>query len=198
MQRHTLQPADLPTFRPEFGLHANPLRKPQSPVQIEILNKRQISLRSLHVAIAVTDSWHMSATRDESVQFDRDSADANRGYAGAVTPRALRVWSWWCHEPTVHDQLVFVVATTSRNELNRTCARLNILVPGHVTRLRAHESGFGEAMRTPAQLLWMPLERYGQQPHHWFHEDQLAAARSPAPTPSGRAWLATERIGRSR
>ncbi|WP_139228727.1 hypothetical protein [Blastococcus tunisiensis] len=138
------------------------------------------------MAIAITDPWHMSATRDDTVQVDSTSAEAKRGYADAVTFRALRVWSWWRRESTVHDLLVFVVATTSRDELNRTCARLNILTPGHVTRLRAHESGFGEAMRTPAQLLWMPLEKYGQQPHHWFHEDQLAAARSSAPTSPGR------------
>ncbi|SFD96236.1 hypothetical protein [Blastococcus tunisiensis] len=146
------------------------------------------------MTIAATDSWQMPTPRDEAVHVDNSSAHAKPGYAGAGTPRALRVWSWWCHEPTVRDLVVFIVATTTREELNRTFARLHILTPGHVTRLRAHESGFGEAMRTPAQMLWMPLERYGRHPHHWLHEDQLAVARSPAPLAA--AWFATEGTSR--
>lgn len=138
----------------------------------------------------------MSLTSDGTAQADSTPPDAEHRYAAAATPRALRVWSWWCHEPSVHDQLVFIVATTSRRELNGTCARLNILAPGHVTYLRSHESGFGETMRNPGQVLWMPLDNYGRQPHHWFLEDQLAAVRSSATAPpAGRGLIRHRRVG---
>lgn len=138
----------------------------------------------------------MSVTSDGTVQADNTPPGAEHRQAGAVTPRALRVWSWWGYEPSIHKLLVFVAAATSRQELNRTCARLDILTPGHVTYLRSHESGFIETMRNPGQVLWVPLDNYGRHPHHWFLEDQLTAARSSATAPpTGPSLIFHRRVG---
>lgn len=73
---------------------------------------------------------------------------------------------------------MFVLAATTRLQVEFTAARLEIAIPGTTTRLQPRESGFADAMRVPGQLLWMRLDAYGRHPHHWLDEDQLAAARS--------------------
>lgn len=109
-----------------------------------------------------------------------------RGKVTAVSVR-LRVWTWYCYEPSLGQPLAFAAAVYRVAELRAMRARLRLAEPAMSTRLHPAAPGFRRAAAAPLRVWWMPLESFARRSAVWLSEEQLTAARGhlvPALPPS--------------
>lgn len=96
--------------------------------------------------------------------------------AGVTTVR-----SWWAHDASHDQHLVFAVAAPGYSELQVILRRVGLSKPTVANHLLPFERGFFEAARTPGRLLWMPLEQCAEGLTRWRTEEQLRPPRAVSP-----------------